>query len=97
MDNVNEVAAVLEQMKSWATDKEKEAIEYAQSALGKGSSEYEYREVRSYCPDSKSSDRDLKEYLQNGYEFVRASEFIPSQGGKAGYIEYILKRKKKVL
>lgn len=97
MDSANEVAAVLEQMRSWATDKEKEAIDYAQSALRKGNSEYEYREVRSYCPNSKTSDNHLKEYFQNGYEFVRASEFIPPQGDKTGYIEYILRRKKKVL
>lgn len=56
--------------------------------------EYEYREVRSYHSSSRASDSYLDEYLKAGYEFVRASEFIPPYGDKAGYIEYILKRKK---
>lgn len=94
MNSVKEVAAVLEQMKIWATDKQTEAIDYAQSVLWKENPEYEYREVRSYHPSSKSSDSRLDEYLKAGYEFVRASEYIPPQNDKVGYIEYILRRKK---
>lgn len=95
MDSVNEVATALEQMKNWATESEKKAIDYVLSTLLKGSPEYEYIEVRSFAPDSNASDIRLNNYLNTGYEFVRASEFIPSQGNKAGYIEYILRRKKK--
>ena len=57
--------------------------------------EYEYRMVRSFCPNSYQSGDELDKYLAAGYEFVRASELVPSQGTKAGYIEYILRRKKR--
>jgi hypothetical protein len=57
--------------------------------------EYEYRMVRSFCPNSYQSGDELDKFLAAGYEFVRASELVPSQGTKAGYIEYILRRKKR--
>ena len=97
MDSANKISAVLEleHIKLWATDKEKEAIEYAQSALRKESSEYEYREVRSFHSSSSVSDSSLDTYLKAGYEFVRASEYVPPHGNSVGYIEYILRRKKR--
>lgn len=73
-----------------------EAIKMAIEALDRASApEYEYRMVRSYSPTCSQSGEVLDKYLAAGYEFVRASEFIPSQKDKAGYIEYILRRKKR--
>ena len=46
--------------------------------------------VRSFTPNSTKSEEDLKNALKAGYQLVRASEFIPPQGSKVGYIEYIL-------
>lgn len=56
--------------------------------------EYKYRMVRSFAPNCNKSGEELDKYFAAGYEFVRASEFIPPQDDKAGYIEYILRRKK---
>lgn len=56
---------------------------------------YEYRMVRSHTPNCYKPHDDLDGYLAAGYEFVHASEFIPLGDGKSGYIEYILRRKKK--
>ena len=64
MNSVNEVATALEQMKNWATESEKKVIDYVLSTLLKESPEYEYREVRSYHPSSRSSDSQLNEYLK---------------------------------
>lgn len=94
MDSVNEVAAELEHIKSWATESEKKAIDYVLSAMLKKSPEYEYRMVRSFAPSCYQSRAEIDEYLAAGYEFVHASEFVPPQSGKSGYIEYILRRKK---
>ena len=46
--------------------------------------------VRSFAPNSTKSAYDLEKALKAGYKLVRASEFIPAQGSKVGYIEYIL-------
>ena len=48
--------------------------------------------VRSYAPNCTSSDEELKRTLKDGWLLVRASEFVPSQDSKAGYIEYILEK-----
>lgn len=48
--------------------------------------------VRSYAPNCTRSAEDLVDALENGWLLVRASEFIPEQGSKAGYIEYILEK-----
>lgn len=48
--------------------------------------------VRSYAPNCTRSDEDLVKALENGWLLVRASEFIPEQGSKVGYIEYILEK-----
>lgn len=48
--------------------------------------------VRSFAPNCTSSDEELKRTLKDGWVLVRASEFIQSQGDKAGYIEYILEK-----
>ncbi len=57
-------------------------------------SEYEYKVVRSYGPDSNGKTKDLEEAFKNGYEFVRASEYVNGEYTYSGYIEYILRRKK---
>lgn len=92
--NTNDIIALLETMKIWASKQGEEALEYAQSCVRNRVPEYEYREVRSYHHGSGIADSRLDEYLKAGYEFVRASEYIPPQEGEAGYIEYILRRKK---
>lgn len=51
-----------------------------------------YKVVRSYGPSSNRQEKDLIEAFEEGYEFVRASEYIESRCGYAGYIEYILKK-----
>lgn len=94
MDSVNEVATALEQMKNWATESEKKAIDYVLSAMLKESPEYKYRMVRSHTPNCYKPHDDLDKYLAAGYEFVSASDFIPLGDGKSGYIEYILRKKK---
>lgn len=48
--------------------------------------------VRSFAPNSTKSADDLEKALKAGYTLVRASEFIPAQGSKVGYIEYILEQ-----
>lgn len=48
--------------------------------------------VRSYSPNCTRDAEELTEALKNGYKFVRASEFIPPQGNKVGYIEYIVEK-----
>ena len=51
-----------------------------------------YKVVRSYGPDSMGQTKELQSAFDIGYEFVRASEYIEGLHGKAGYIEYILKK-----
>ena len=52
----------------------------------------EYKVVRSYGPNSIAQTKNLVEAFEEGYQFVRASEYIEGERDKAGYIEYILKR-----
>ena len=51
-----------------------------------------YKVVRTY--DGGTYEEELKKAFEDGYEFVRASEFIPSETRSGviryGYIEYIL-------
>lgn len=96
--NVGKVDELARELDQWKESYEVEVERNAkfQQQLDRASApEYKYIEVRSFAPDSNASDVRLNNYLNTGYEFVRASEFIPSQGQKAGYIEYILRRKKK--
>lgn len=51
-----------------------------------------YKVVRSFAPNSSASADYLEEAFNDGWEFVRASEFVPAQGNKVGYIEYVLKK-----
>ena len=55
---------------------------------------YEYKVVRTW-DDGKYTDL-LEKAFKEGYEFVRASEYVPSEshGGirRYGYIEYILRK-----
>lgn len=94
VDKVNDVIEFLELAKTWASEEEVAALEYAQACVKSKNPEYEYRMVRSFAPSCNQSGDMLDRYLKAGYEFVRASEFIPPQQDKAGYIEYILRRKK---
>ncbi len=72
-----------------------EALKMAIEALDRATApKYKYRMVRSHTPNCYKPHDDLDAYLAAGYEFVRASEFIPLGDGKSGYIEYILRRKK---
>ena len=94
VDKVNDVIDFLELAKTWASKEGAEALEYAQMCVKSRAPEYEYRMVRSFAPSCNQSGDMLDRYLKAGYEFVRASEFIPPQQDKAGYIEYVLRRKK---
>lgn len=55
---------------------------------------YEYKVVRSY--DDGDYDEPLQRAFEKGYEFVRASEYVPevthSGVRRYGYIEYILRK-----
>lgn len=62
---------------------------------------YEYKVVRSYGPGSTARDIRLIEAFKKGWEFVRASDYVPDYIARDlshyyGYIEYILKREIKV-
>jgi len=50
----------------------------------------QYKVVRSYGPSSNGKTVELEKAFEEGYEFVRASEYIEASKGYAGYIEYIL-------
>lgn len=52
---------------------------------------YNYTIARSYHPVAIKNDKEVIALLEKGYEFVRASEFIPAEYDKAGYIEYVLR------
>lgn len=55
---------------------------------------YEYKVVRTW-DDGKYAEL-LEKAFKEGYEFVRASEYVPSETHgdtrRYGYIEYILRR-----
>lgn len=51
-----------------------------------------YKVVRSYNPSEPLNRLELNIAFNDGYEFVRASEYIPQKGRKGGYIEYILRK-----
>ena len=57
-----------------------------------------YKVVRTY-DDGKTKDQNLQDAFDSGYEFVRASEYVPeaTHDGtrRYGYIEYILKKEVK--
>lgn len=56
---------------------------------------YQYRAVRTYDGGDSRID-DLNRLFNEGYEFVRASEFVPevTHNGtrRYGYIEYIVRK-----
>ena len=52
-----------------------------------------YKVVRSYGPSANGRNTELQEAFEEGYEFVRASEYIEGRTGYAGYIEYILRKR----
>lgn len=53
----------------------------------------QYKVVRTY-DDGKTSEKLLQEAFDEGYEFVRASEYVPESNHdgrrRFGYIEYVL-------
>ena len=51
-----------------------------------------YCVVRSYGSGSYAKSKELVEAFNNGWQFVRASEYAPDRGDKVGYIEYILEK-----
>ena len=53
---------------------------------------YKYKVVRSYTDGCVTSEKDLVEVFDNGYEFVRASEVVENSKGKSNYIEYIVRK-----
>lgn len=59
----------------------------------------EYKIVRSFGPSIKGGAIDLENLLEDGWEFVNASDFVPGEKHGAqefsGYIEYILRREVK--
>lgn len=54
-----------------------------------------YKVVRTY-DDGKTKEQFLQDAFNDGYKFVRASEYIPeathNQNRRYGYIEYILRK-----
>ena len=56
----------------------------------------QYKVVRTYN-DGSSCENDLQKAFDDGYKFVRASEYVPeaNHGGRRryGYIEYVLAKK----
>lgn len=58
--------------------------------------EVRYKVVRSYNPTSSDSKKYLENAFEDGWEFVRASEYVPATRCSSGYIEYILKKEVEV-
>lgn len=48
--------------------------------------------VRSFGPTGRGKEENLRKALEDGWIFVRASEYIEGGGGYAGFIEYILEK-----
>jgi hypothetical protein len=58
---------------------------------------YEYKVVRSYGPGSHTGEDNLIEAFDEGWEFAKASDYIPDYIGRDlthhyGFIEYILRK-----
>ena len=53
---------------------------------------YEYKVVRSFGPGCSIGGNKVSNAFNEGWEFVRASEFIQDNNSSYGYIEYILRR-----
>ena len=49
-----------------------------------------YKVVRSYNPACMTSYSDLEKAFEDGWQFVRASDYVEKNAGCSGYIEYIL-------
>lgn len=60
--------------------------------LSESKKEVRYKVVRSYSPNKPFSRLELTVSFNDGWEFVRASEYVPAKGKKGGYIEYILRK-----
>lgn len=53
---------------------------------------YIYKTVRSYTDNCTSANKELIKVLDNGFEFVRASEVVKNGSGNCDFIEYILRK-----
>ena len=57
---------------------------------------YKYKVVRTYDDGNNSEMSELTSAFDDGYEFVRASEYVPEanyiERRRYGYIEYILRK-----
>ena len=53
---------------------------------------YIYKTIRSYTDNCSCANSELIKVLDNGFEFVRASEVVKNGGGKCDFIEYILRK-----
>lgn len=53
---------------------------------------YQYKTVRSYTDNCRATNNALIIALNEGFEFVRASEVVKNSGNKCDYIEYILRK-----
>lgn len=64
--------------------------------LAETKKEVRYKCVRSFNPNSATSKVPLDSAFKDGWEFVRASEYVPESGSYYGYIEYILRKEVEV-
>lgn len=64
--------------------------------LSETKKEVRYKCVRSFNPNSATSKVPLDSAFKDGWEFVRASEYVPESGLCYGYIEYILRKEVEV-
>lgn len=64
--------------------------------LSESKKEVRYKVVRSFSPREPFSRLELNVAFNDGWKFVRASEYIPKKGRKGGYIEYILRKEVEV-
>lgn len=79
-------AQSIAELEGWLIMSLKEMLETPVSTRKK------YCVVRSYGSGSYGKATELEEAFKNGWQFVRASEYTPNNGGRVGYIEYILEK-----
>lgn len=54
---------------------------------------YKYKVVRTYRESTKAKANNLQASLDDGWEVVRASEYVPGDARYSGYLEYILRKR----
>lgn len=60
--------------------------------LSESQKEVRYKVARSYTQSYPIGQLEISVALKDGWEFVRASEYVPKKGKNGGYIEYILRK-----